>query len=49
MFSVYQICNAEMAKNIWRDLTEKLPEVLGKENPYNEKIKAIFGDQGGYR
>ena len=48
-FSVYQIANAEMAKNAWKDLLELHPEVIGKENRYNEKIKDIFGDQGGYR
>jgi len=24
------------------------PTFLGKENPYNDQIKKIFGDQGGY-
>ena len=36
------------AKTLWRILESKIPHVLGKINPKNFLIEAVFGDQGGY-
>ena len=36
------------AKALWRILESKIPHVLGKVNPNNFMIEAVFGDQGGY-
>ena len=47
--SFCQVANAEMAKLIWRDLLQSYPEAVSEENPYNEEIHRIFGNQGGYK
>ena len=36
------------AKTMWRIFESKIPHVLGKVNPYNEIIRLLFGNQGGY-
>ena len=36
------------ADALWRILESKVPHVLGKVNPYNDIIRLLFGDQGGY-
>ena len=45
----YQRGQAETARVIWNNLMTQYPDVIGKENPNNEKIHTIFGNQGGYR
>ncbi|PSN48826.1 Acyloxyacyl hydrolase [Blattella germanica] len=37
-----------LADVLWKDLLKNLPEVLGDKNPHNERIKELFGDQGGH-
>ncbi|NWZ66047.1 AOAH hydrolase, partial [Acrocephalus arundinaceus] len=32
----------------WQKALDEWPQVLGKENPFNDQIEAIFKDQGGY-
>ncbi|XP_063262641.1 acyloxyacyl hydrolase isoform X2 [Prinia subflava] len=32
----------------WQKALHEWPQVLGKENPFNDQIEAIFKDQGGY-
>ncbi|NXC56947.1 AOAH hydrolase, partial [Aleadryas rufinucha] len=32
----------------WQKVLHEWPQVLGKENPFNDQIEAIFKDQGGY-
>lgn len=39
---------AQAADALWHTLESKIPHVLGKINPYNFLIEAVFGDQGGY-
>lgn len=41
--------NAEIARVVWEELLQKWPEAIGKVNPYNDQIRQMFGDQGGYR
>ena len=36
------------AEIIWRKLESNSPHVLGNINPYNDMIKKVFGNQGGY-
>ena len=36
------------AKALWKTLESNISHVLGKINPYNFLIEAVFGDQGGY-
>lgn len=38
---------AMAAEILWDTLESKIPHV-GKMNPYNFLIEAVFGDQGGY-
>ena len=40
--------NNLLSDAIWKFLEENHPEALGDVNPHNDKIKEIFGDQGGY-
>lgn len=37
-----------LAEWMWDKIQTNKPHWLGKENPYNEKIKFYFGDQGGH-
>ncbi|NWS26025.1 AOAH hydrolase, partial [Polioptila caerulea] len=32
----------------WQKVLHEWPQVLGKENPFNDQIEAIFKDQGGH-
>ncbi|XP_052815063.1 acyloxyacyl hydrolase-like [Mya arenaria] len=48
-FHSNQLGNVQVARAIWQEMEQQWPEVLGKVNPNNDKIRAIFGDQGGYR
>jgi acyloxyacyl hydrolase len=45
-FHPNQQFNALLAEYYWQSF-EKLGWI-GKENPYNKEITALFGDQGGY-
>ena len=49
MFSVrLQYAQALIGDYIWDYIQRFLPHYVGPENPNNEKIQQIFGDQGGY-
>ncbi|EDO31678.1 predicted protein [Nematostella vectensis] len=37
-----------VAEESWRLLETEIPHVLGKVNPNNDRIRELFGDQGGY-
>ncbi|KAJ3441527.1 acyloxyacyl hydrolase [Anaeramoeba flamelloides] len=37
-----------LAKYLWENLNNEYPGFLPPENPYNEEIEKIFGDQGGF-
>jgi hypothetical protein len=39
---------ASLAEVLWTKLEKDHPEFLGAVNPNNDKIEAMFGDQGGY-
>jgi acyloxyacyl hydrolase len=47
-FHPSQLGNELLAKVIWEHMEKNFPEALGKVNPYNDQIKAMFGDQGGF-
>ena len=47
-FHMNQIANYLLSDEMLKIFTEKHPEWLGPINQYNDKIKEIFGDQGGY-
>ncbi|XP_019638281.1 PREDICTED: acyloxyacyl hydrolase-like [Branchiostoma belcheri] len=47
-FHINQLANALGAAHIWEMLEKDHPNVLGKVNPNNDRIKQLFGDQGGY-
>uniref|UniRef100_A0A7N9CSW9 Acyloxyacyl hydrolase n=1 Tax=Macaca fascicularis TaxID=9541 RepID=A0A7N9CSW9_MACFA len=36
------------ADRFWEKVQLQWPQILGKENPFNPKIKQVFGDQGGH-
>ena len=44
----FQYANALIGDFIWNYFQTYLPHLIGDENPNNEKIRQIFGDQGGY-
>ncbi|XP_070574301.1 acyloxyacyl hydrolase-like [Ptychodera flava] len=43
-----QMSQVLTARYIWDKANKLWPEIIGKENPNNEKIRKLFGDQGGY-
>lgn len=43
-----QISQALSAEYMWNQLQTKYPHVLGPANPNNNKIKEVFGNQGGH-
>jgi len=47
-FHPNQIANSLFADWMWETLQKEHPTFIGKENPYNDEIQKIFGDQGGY-
>ncbi|KAL5022217.1 hypothetical protein ScPMuIL_001372 [Solemya velum] len=47
-FHTNQIGQALAAKVYWDILQKQFPDFISPVNPNNDKIKAIFGDQGGY-
>lgn len=47
-FHTNQLAQALTAEVVWSNLETQYPDVIGPVNTNNEKIKEIFGDQGGY-
>ena len=47
-FHINQIGNVLLADLYWDILQKEHPDWLGQDNVYNEEIKKIFGNQGGY-
>ena len=47
-FHPNQMFNALLADKIWSFLLRDRPEWLGDENPNNDLITQVFGNQGGY-
>jgi hypothetical protein len=47
-FFCLQMAQPLIAKVLWDNIMENFPEALGDENPNNERIEKLFGDQGGY-
>ncbi|NWQ77874.1 AOAH hydrolase, partial [Columbina picui] len=47
-FHPSQIAGALGTSITWQKALREWPQVLGKENPFNEQIEAIFKDQGGH-
>ncbi|XP_061441962.1 acyloxyacyl hydrolase isoform X2 [Rhineura floridana] len=47
-FHPNQIASALGARIIWEKILREWPHVLGKENPFNDEIAAVFKDQGGH-
>ncbi|KDR21147.1 Acyloxyacyl hydrolase [Zootermopsis nevadensis] len=43
-----QMAHPLIAKVMWDDIMRNFPEALGDENPNNQRIEKLFGDQGGY-
>ena len=43
-----QVTQSMIAKSMWQFLEDKLPHVLGPVNQRNEKIRFLFGHQGGH-
>jgi len=37
-----------IARQVWQELEKKAPHVLGPVNPNNQKIRQLFGNQGGH-
>ncbi|KFV04103.1 PREDICTED: acyloxyacyl hydrolase, partial [Pterocles gutturalis] len=47
-FHPSQIAAALGTSITWQKMLLEWPQVLGKENPFNDQIEAIFKDQGGH-
>uniref|UniRef100_A0A670JJ60 Acyloxyacyl hydrolase n=1 Tax=Podarcis muralis TaxID=64176 RepID=A0A670JJ60_PODMU len=47
-FHPNQVVSALGARIIWKKILREWPHVLGKENPSNNEIVAVFKDQGGH-
>ncbi|XP_028607151.2 acyloxyacyl hydrolase [Podarcis muralis] len=47
-FHPNQVVSALGARIIWKKILREWPHVLGKENPTNDEIVAVFKDQGGH-
>ncbi|XP_057287608.1 acyloxyacyl hydrolase isoform X3 [Pezoporus wallicus] len=47
-FHPSQIAAALGTSITWQKALQEWPQVLGKENPFNDQIEAIFKDQGGH-
>ncbi|NXS45366.1 AOAH hydrolase, partial [Balaeniceps rex] len=47
-FHPNQIAAALGTSITWQKVLHEWPQVLGKENPFNDQIEAIFKDQGGH-
>ncbi|NXS71190.1 AOAH hydrolase, partial [Pandion haliaetus] len=47
-FHPSQIAAALGTRITWQKALQEWPQVLGKENPFNDQIEAIFKDQGGH-
>lgn len=47
-FHPSQIAAALGTSVTWQKALREWPQVLGKENPFNDQIEAIFKDQGGH-
>ena len=37
-----------MARYLWEELVAVAPSAVGPVNPNNDRIRALFGDQGGH-
>uniref|UniRef100_A0A8B9FEK9 Acyloxyacyl hydrolase n=1 Tax=Amazona collaria TaxID=241587 RepID=A0A8B9FEK9_9PSIT len=47
-FHPSQVAAALGTSITWQKALQEWPQVLGKENPFNDEIEAIFKDQGGH-
>nr|XP_056713021.1 acyloxyacyl hydrolase [Euleptes europaea] len=47
-FHPSQFASALLARIFWEKILRERPHILGKANPLNDQIAAIFKDQGGY-
>ncbi|XP_021349956.1 acyloxyacyl hydrolase-like [Mizuhopecten yessoensis] len=47
-FHTNQLGQALTGQVLWQNLETEYPDAIGPINPFNTKIKTIFGDQGGY-
>lgn len=43
-----QMAQPLIAGVLWEDIMKNFPEALGDENPNNQKIEEVFGNQGGH-
>ncbi|XP_065352206.1 acyloxyacyl hydrolase-like [Cloeon dipterum] len=43
-----QMAQALITEVAWRNIKKQFPYILGEENPNNDKIIELFGDQGGH-
>lgn len=48
-FHANQMAQPLITESVWQDFLKLYPEAIGKENPNNQRIEQLFGDQGGYR
>ncbi|XP_074055344.1 acyloxyacyl hydrolase isoform X2 [Macrotis lagotis] len=47
-FHPNEVTSRLSAKFFWEKVLQQWPHVLGKENPFNDQIEHLFGDQGGH-
>lgn len=47
-FLFLQFAQPLIAQTLWKSIMQVAPEAIGPVNPSNNKISALFGDQGGH-
>lgn len=47
-FHPNEVASLLLADQLWKKVMLQWPQVLGKENPLNQQIEQVFGDQGGH-
>jgi hypothetical protein len=45
---IAQIAQPLITEVLWKNIMKKFPYIVGDENPNNDKIQELFGDQGGH-
>ena len=47
-FHPSHLMNQMLSDVVWDYLEKEFPEAIGPVNPFNDEIRMVFGDQGGF-
>lgn len=48
ILTIVQLAQPLITEVLWKNIMQKFPYIVGDENPNNDKIQELFGDQGGH-